>query len=84
MDIIISKLQGIFQLRHLSNLIHWKNSEHKHMQDNLEIAFYLPDMHVQQKFIDMLNRFGNALEQTRQHKAALIDFKKGLLNELIG
>ncbi len=53
-------------------------------KDLASFTFYLPDIHVQQKLIDIFNRFEDALEQTKQHKAALIAFKNGLLNELIG
>lgn len=41
-------------------------------------------MEKQQKIVDMLRKFDQALEQTKRHAAALKAFKKGLLNELIG
>jgi len=42
-DIIVSKLQGIFQPRHLSNLIHWNSSDKKKRQDNLEVFLEFSD-----------------------------------------
>lgn len=47
-------------------------------------TFYCPIPQKQHKIVDILKNFDQALEQTRQHQAALIAFKKGLLNALIG
>ncbi len=53
-------------------------------KDLANFAFYLPEIQIQQNLIDIFNTLENTIEQTRHHKATLIAFKKGLLNELIG
>lgn len=60
----------------LSPRTKWKDLSH--------FTFYLPEIQIQQNLIDIFNTLENTIEQTRYHKATLLAFKKGLLNELIG
>lgn len=46
--------------------------------------FAIPELTLQEKAANIFEQSDNVIEQTRQHKAALLALKKGLLNELIG